>query len=184
MPLFRKKKKEEEKLELPELPSFSEMQQIKQAIKPSAMPQAAGLPEMPRMPEITPRAAPPELEMRAETKPVLTQEISEPAAVPEFPGARPARAEYEIPRVPSTRTGRAGAIKLKEPIFVKLDRFKDALNNFELIKEKLYEIDELLKKIKETRMREQEELDSWEKEVNGIKNKVAEIDEKLFSKLE
>lgn len=168
MPLFKKKTKEEipaERLELPELPPFSEMQQIKEAIRPvpeiqplqqAAFPQIAGIAR--KDGGIT----------REIPSRVLTQEISEPVAA-----ERVERAEYE-----------RGASKVKEPIFVKIDKFKDALANFEMIKEKLAEIDTLLKKIKETRTREQEEFDSWEKEIEEIKVKVEGIDEKLFSKVE
>lgn len=169
MPLFKKKK--EEKGELPELPSFSEMQQIKQAIKPTAMPQDIGLPEMSEASKIPARAALP-----AFAKPPLTQEIGEPATPPP---AVPQRYEISQPR-----KERAGAVKLKEPIFIKIDNFKEALSNFELIKERLIEIDELLRKLKETRVKEQEEFDSWEKEVVEIKSKVDDIDERLFSNLE
>lgn len=166
MPLFKKKTKEEipaERLELPELPPFSEMQQIKEAIRP--------LPETPQLqptfPTYTGIIRREEGITREMPSRVLTQEISEPAA------ERIERVEYE--REPS---------KVKEPIFVKIDKFKDALANFELIKEKLAEIDGLLKKIKETRTQEREEFDSWEKEIEEIKAKVEGIDEKLFSKIE
>lgn len=164
MPLFKKKKEgmPAERFELPELPDFSEMQQIKEAIRPS--------PEMPRMQMQPIQAAFPVMQARrSEERGIMpeqravTQEISEPMVM---------RAERE------TNYSRA-----KEPIFVKIDKFKEALANFEIIKEKLLEIDDLLKKIKETKAREQEELDSWEKEVEDIKAKTQIIDERLFSKI-
>jgi hypothetical protein len=167
MPLFKKKKKEEPegRFELPELPPFSEMQQIKEAIKPVEMQplqpiQQAFQPIAP----VTRKEIP---EFR-----VLTQEISEPV-----------EAEREIGRY-QEREERYEAPKMKEPIFVKIDKFKDALASFELIKEKLAEIDNLLKKIRETRAQEQAEFDSWEKEIEEIKARVEGIDAKLFSKVE
>jgi len=148
-----------ERFELPELPNFSEMQQIKEAVRPPL--------EMPRM-QAQP-AAFPVMPARREERAVMpeqravTQEISEPMVM---------HAEREM-----------SYSRAKEPIFVKIDKFKEALANFEIIKEKLLDIDNLLKKIKETKAKEQEELDSWEKEVEDIKAKAQIIDERLFSKI-
>ena len=77
-----------------------------------------------------------------------------------------------------------GISKLKEPIFVKIDKFRDALSNLELIKKKLQESSELLEKIKEIRGSEEEELEKWSQEINVIKEKVSQIDKKLFSEIE
>ncbi len=171
MPLFKKKVKEEtpaERLELPELPPFSEMQQIKEAIKPVEM-----QPFQPMQQPFPPMTAIRREEPR-ETVPsrIVTQEISEPVEM-----------GREIGRY-QEREERYETSKVKEPIFVKIDKFKDALASFELIKEKLAEIDTLLRKIKETRTQEQQEFDSWEKEVEEIKARVESIDSKLFSKVE
>ncbi|MFH0831313.1 MAG: hypothetical protein V1886_00385 [archaeon] len=163
MSLFKKKKEgmPAERFELPELPSFSEMQQIKDAIKPVEMQQMQFQPVQQQMPI---------MQRREEERPsimssrIVTQEISEPISI---------RTEQEQDR----------GMRLKEPIFVKIDKFKDALANFEIIKEKLVDVDILLKKIKETKAKEQEELDSWEKEVDEIKDKIKGIDEKLFSRI-
>jgi hypothetical protein len=77
-----------------------------------------------------------------------------------------------------------GISKLKEPIFVKIDKFRDALSNLEVIKKKLQESSELLDKIKAIRSNEEEELEEWSHELNLIKEKVAAIDKKLFSEIE
>lgn len=70
------------------------------------------------------------------------------------------------------------------PVFVKIDKFKDAIANFELVKKKLQESSSLLEKIKETRAKEEEELNSWSAELNTLKEKIAAIDRKIFSSLE
>lgn len=199
MPLFKKKIKEEDKLELPELPSFSEMDAVKQAVEPGMKPSMARgtLPELPQtfekqhememssMPAEYPAFSAKRTASEPEQKPEerhapLTQEIT--ASPTSF---MPSHERYDV----STSTQmlpRAGRkeTKPREPIFIKIDNFKDALSNFELIKERLIEIDELLKKLKETRIKEQDEFDSWEKEVIEIKSRVDEIDEKLFSNIE
>ena len=45
------------------------------------------------------------------------------------------------------------------------------------------EIEELLHKIRETRMREEQELTAWEKEVAAVKSKVQEVSHNIFDKL-
>jgi hypothetical protein len=74
--------------------------------------------------------------------------------------------------------------RLKEPIFVKIDKFRDALSNLEFIKKKLQESSELLDKIKAIRSNEEEELEQWSHEINLIKDKIDMIDKKLFSEIE
>jgi len=71
----------------------------------------------------------------------------------------------------------------KEPIFIKLDKFKDAVQKFEQIKNKVSEIESTLKKLKETKEKEDLELKSWEEEVLAIKDKVENIDSSLFNKV-
>lgn len=69
-------------------------------------------------------------------------------------------------------------------LFVKIDKFYSAKRSLESTKSKLREIDEVLKKIRETRLREDQELTSWEKEMNNIKVRIKEVNENLFEKIE
>lgn len=71
----------------------------------------------------------------------------------------------------------------KEPVFIKLDKFQDAVKKFEEIKIKVKEIEESLAKIREIKDKEEEELKAWEQEIQMIKNNVNNIDVSLFSKL-
>ncbi len=71
----------------------------------------------------------------------------------------------------------------KEPVFVKLDKFKDSVEKFEEIKTKIDEIDSTLRKIKEIREKENHELLAWEEKVQMIKEKVDNIDNSLFSRV-
>lgn len=71
----------------------------------------------------------------------------------------------------------------KEPVFVKLDKFKDSVQKFDEIKAKVNDIDSTLRKIKEIRDREETELKSWEEKVQLIKEKVDNIDNSLFSRM-
>lgn len=71
----------------------------------------------------------------------------------------------------------------KEPLFIKIDRFQDAVEKFEEVKKKVKDIEESLGKIKDIKENEEEELKAWEEEIKLIKDKVANIDTTLFSKI-
>jgi len=86
-----------------------------------------------------------------------------------FPSARPSSA----PRMPG----------VKEPVFVRIDRFKDAIRKFEDVKAKVEEIEEALQKIREIKNAEENELKSWESDVRAIKEKVSSVENSLFTKL-
>jgi hypothetical protein len=77
-----------------------------------------------------------------------------------------------------------GEERRSKPVFVKIDKYKDAMANFEMVKKKLQESSSLLDKIKETRAREEEELNQWSHELNTLKEKIAMIDKKIFSSLD
>lgn len=72
--------------------------------------------------------------------------------------------------------------KPKGPIYIKIDNFESALSDFEEIKKRMYESFELLEKVKNIRGREDEELEIWEREVDNIKRRLANIDRDLFSR--
>ncbi len=171
MQFFKKRevpRQEEKRFELPELPSLPEIREIKEAI---TFPPAASA-------------------MSSLAPPIFTRRVTEEIGLPDIRTQPPIIQEampeptYSYPQEERADISEGRRpVKLREPIFVKIDKFKDALNNFEAIKKKLTEIENLLKRVKETRGREQEEMDMWEREIMTIKDRVSSIDEKLFSKL-
>ena len=72
----------------------------------------------------------------------------------------------------------------KGPVFVKIDKFKEALSNFETIKKRLNETSSLLERIKDGRKKEEEELDRWTEDLEAMKDKISAIDKKIFSGLD
>lgn len=70
-----------------------------------------------------------------------------------------------------------------QDLYVRIDKFKFALENFKKIQEKISEIESLLRKIKEERKREDEELSNWEREIETIKARMQTIDRNIFSKM-
>ena len=71
----------------------------------------------------------------------------------------------------------------KEPVFIKLDKFKEASEKFNEVKEKVSEIENSLRKLKEIKEKEDAELKSWDEEMQLIRQKVEAIDNSLFNKI-
>ena len=182
MGLFGKKKKEEKGEELPLPPApprFPEMEEVKRAVSPPK--EEFFIKPMPKMPFLQ---MPPSLEDFPEaplTQKKVIEEIPPKELAREPREIKPVRIiqpVMEMERISKLRT------KMKEPIFVKIEKFKDALASFEEIKEDLDNSFELLSKIKETREQEKEEIDNWEKEITEIKERIEDINSKLFSNIE
>jgi len=71
-----------------------------------------------------------------------------------------------------------------EPVYVRLDKYKSAVTNFQEIQHKVLEIDSLLKQIREEKRKEEEELTSWEEKIAMLKERIDAIDQNIFSKLD
>lgn len=83
----------------------------------------------------------------------------------------------------SIRTAMSPRAVSKEPVFIKLEKFKEATEKFNEIKEKVLEIEESLRKLKEVKEKEDAELKSWDQEMQLIRQKVETIDDSLFNKI-
>ncbi len=107
------------------------------------------------------------------------------------------RRAIELPRLPE-RLNRQTTFKqiarqksitpsaptIKEPVFVKLDKFKMSYEKFQEIKTKASEIEEYLAKAKYIKDKEEQELRAWEEELKSIKIKISEIDSALFNRVQ
>jgi hypothetical protein len=110
--------------------------------------------------------------------------------LPELPsfqeGENPNTTELEewTPQLPSPPTAQLKlpppSHNLNKPIFVKLDKFKDAKESLENIKSKLIEMEELLKIVKDLKAKENQELTQWETEVEKIKARINSINSDIF----
>jgi len=67
-----------------------------------------------------------------------------------------------------------------KPIFVKLDKFEAARESLDIIKEKLNSIDQLLRTTRDAKMKEDEELSTWEKEIESIKARINSVSSEIF----
>lgn len=75
-------------------------------------------------------------------------------------------------------------VKKIEPIYVRLDKFKTTVEAFEEIKNKIMEMEEILKRTKEKRIREEEEIEKWGRELHIIKTRINAIDKNIFNSLD
>jgi hypothetical protein len=66
-------------------------------------------------------------------------------------------------------------------VFVKIDRFNTARRSLNSIKQKIEEMDVLLKKIRDVKLREEQEIASWEKDVATLKSRLQDINDNVFS---
>jgi hypothetical protein len=71
-----------------------------------------------------------------------------------------------------------------EPVYVRIDKYKAALNSFHEVQIKISEIDHLLNQIRDQKKKEEEELIEWEREIEIIKERIAAIDQGIFSQLD
>lgn len=69
----------------------------------------------------------------------------------------------------------------KQILFVKIDDYKNAIQKLQEVKSKVMEIEKLLEDIKEIKVKEEIELEEWEKEIRDAKSKLEKIDKILFS---
>ncbi len=70
-----------------------------------------------------------------------------------------------------------------EPVFIRIDRFEEALKIFNESKKKLGEIERTLEDIKRVKEKEEKELSSWENKVRTIKGQIEKVDKNVFSKI-
>ena len=67
-----------------------------------------------------------------------------------------------------------------KPIFVRIDKFKSARESLEIVRSKLGDMEELLKEIKEVNSKEEQELSSWDRDIETIKARIHNIDSEVF----
>jgi hypothetical protein len=107
---------------------------------------------------------------------------------PEFP-ERP-EAEEEEPETPIYAAAPSRSVRIKSQesnpaeVFVRIDKFHSARKSLSEIGERLEDIDDLVKKIRETKLREEQELAAWEKDLEHIKSRVQTVSENIFEKVD
>jgi hypothetical protein len=176
----------EKELELPELPYDGtpdfEKEAIKQEINdPQVSLGYTQLPSLARVPATrmmnTPtRISPPKI-MPVSTR-TFKPSMIERRIEPDF--------DLEPKRTLELSPSRMSVASTKkiEPVFVRLDKFQMTLQTFEEIKAKIEEIEEVLRKTSEIKVKEEQELSEWEREIQVIRSRIELIDRNVFNKLD
>lgn len=70
-----------------------------------------------------------------------------------------------------------------EPVFVRIDKFEDALKIFDSIKSQISDIERMLAETKKLKEKEDTELQSWEDELKKMREEIERIGTNIFSKV-
>jgi len=95
----------------------------------------------------------------------------------ELPMRRPMLMERNIvvpQRIPSP------VMHEEKSVFVKIENYKDALKDIEEIRHKISNVESVLRELEVLKSREDRELERWNTDIKSIKDKLLEIDKKLF----
>ena len=72
---------------------------------------------------------------------------------------------------------------ITEPVFIRIDKFEEALKIFTDAKIKLSSVERILEDIKRVKEKEEKELLAWEDEMKTLKSQIEKIDRDIFSKI-
>jgi len=182
MGLFKKEKKE-----IPEIqanPTFS----------PSpAIPLEASMP-IPPQPTIsqTPMPIAPQATMPIAPQPTMPQPTMpiapQPHSIPHPELPQPSIAPQPITSKTQSITRE---LELKEnttivpeqPFFVRIDKFSETKENFQMINEKIKEMEKVLRSLESTKQEEERELEIWKQDMSEMKSLLISIDKEIFNKL-
>jgi len=188
LPELPKLEQPEPKKELPELPSFPvnhrndnfNQEMVKSAVADTPSSGENEVYEQSKFLPVIEEA--PEVESIIPPKHSLQDSIPSPPVMPSIPTIHKQLPRPELQR-PTIPTPPIPTQHQSEPIFVRIDKFQAAQKNFETIKDKVNEIESVLRKIKDVKSQEEEELNGWTKDVEKIKSRLAEINDGIFNQI-
>lgn len=116
-----------------------------------------------------------------------------PPFTPEYPGLReedggsseseslPEPKEMYVHKKPA---GPNLSAQQQSDVFVRIDKFRTAKKSLGEIQNRLDDIDELIKRIRDTKLKEEQELANWEKDLMQVKSRIHTVTENIFEKVE
>jgi hypothetical protein len=167
------------------LPSFPDSP-MKQGFSQSAIKDAVDTPDIKSGNISLPNISPP-FKDNDEGIPDFTEhnEESNTIELEEWKPQMPKYSESQIPtmkqtqRFPETQQP-LRTISQNKPVFIKLEKFREAKESLDIIRTKLTEMDELLKIIKDLKAKESQEITEWEKEVEKVKARINYVNSNIF----
>ena len=70
--------------------------------------------------------------------------------------------------------------KTRKQIFVKMEHYKEALDTIDKIREKIREADVVLNDLRNMKQKEDEHLEKWHRNLDGIKERLSRMDQVLY----
>ncbi len=189
MALFgrKKKKRELEEDELPKLPELPKLSRLPGFTREEDYSEMI-VPQLPRYPatklgdkfsqNTIREAVTGKKEEEVEADEFDEEEIDETQMMSKLPKLKSFPSEIEIPSRTKFKP------KSKSPVFIRVDKFEQALGIFNQAKEKIYEMEKLLSEINELKRKEEKELSDWSVEIQSMKNQIEKVEEDIFSKVE
>ena len=164
MGLFSRKKKEAKKIDelppLPEIPRF-EPRPVSNIEMPSYEPAMTAIKKEVGEPQIEPSRIDLAIPMRKPSETIIRKSLIEERPIAE--------------QRPETRYS-----KEEKPVFVKIDKYRDALRMIEDIKSKIEGAEKSISELESIKNSEQRNIESWKSDLNEIKSKLLDIDKNLF----
>ncbi|MBS3086350.1 hypothetical protein J4422_01475 [Candidatus Pacearchaeota archaeon] len=70
-----------------------------------------------------------------------------------------------------------------EQVFIRIDKFENAMSIFNQARKKISEIEATLEEIKGIKEKEDRELEAWENEIKSMKDQIEKVDRDIFSRV-
>ena len=186
MGFFGHKKEEKNKntiQELPRLPELPKLENSNQSNEP--LPQLPSFPKSGFGEKFSQNAIKEAVTGRKEVDEGMTDSESEDNMNLPMPSKEKFSKDiYEEEEIPQEWKSAAAHIKKTEPVFVRIDKFEQTLKTFEKAREKVTEIESMLKNIKKLKESEDKELAEWARQIQTTKEQIERVDKEIFSKIE
>lgn len=177
MSLFRKKK--EDNKELPSLPSLPKLPEL-----PSLEDKEIADPQIPKLPSYPSSSIGTKLSHDT-IKDAVSDEENNSYEDLSDEGNMEIREGFYKPKKSIEEEGmsRYNEKDINNPVFIRIDKFEDAMRIFDESKKKISEIERVLEEIKKVKEKESRELESWESEIKSMKEQISKVDKDIFSKV-
>lgn len=178
MALFKKKKEGEGVIPAPPEYEFPETAEMRKSIKNSKssreiqeLSEIHDMPELPEMPDIEQL----DLDNPEETMEAV-QHVKPKRLVQEIKPSKHAKeSRASMPIQSRANEGKA--------LFIKIEKFREILASVEEVSRRVQEIESMIGKIKDIRVKEDQAMENWEEELSELKSKLDLIDKTLSEKI-
>ena len=68
----------------------------------------------------------------------------------------------------------------EKPVFVKIEKYKEAMKHMDLLAKKMTDAEDILNKLEDIRSKEEQKIEEWKRDLSTVKEKLLAIDKELF----